>query len=252
MGIIDTVLAMLPCGDAACWKSWAYRWQTLLGACIAIPFAFGAIMVPIIQESGRRRRHFAAMRATMPLRLNAICAWATAAMQALAEMMAANDEAQSTTDLPPIPDGLIEGLERTIESLNNRRAVERLSDIIAEMQTLNSRMMGLRLGDWRRPEGVRLIIQAAVIYAQTASLFDFARRKSRGVKRVVPWTLVWSALMVSKLYDGTHPEVYSRLKEIAKRRPVTDVERPSRFFKLRLWWATEREKWSERFAKPTK
>lgn len=136
--------------DWSTFSHWLNKWQTLVGAAIAIPLSALAIAVTLGQESVRRRRRSVAVRATMPLRLSAVSQYAQDAGRALGACRTSsgvNTTAVRAFAKPPIPNGLIDGLEKTIEATGNQRVVRRLAKMIGEMQVLDSRMSGIRIED---------------------------------------------------------------------------------------------------------
>jgi hypothetical protein len=224
------------CSDWACAVAWLDHWQTLVGAAIAIPFAALAILFPVLQEANRRRRHFAAMRASMPLRLSLVCDYATDMMHALGGILRGPHDDGSVAE-PEIPPGLVDGLETTIESLQNQRAISRLSDIIVEMQMLNSRLKAPT-----RLHRDALLLQAAIIWAQAASLFEFARRQTDWVSREVKWEDVKLALTIAQIYEGSHQSTHDYVTSLSTRKKVSDPWDSGPRFRARSWFSI----WQER------
>jgi hypothetical protein len=238
------------CQSAACFQTWLNHWQTVVGAAIALPLAFGAIVAPLFIEGQRYSRRLAAMRASMPLRLSQVVNYAKSAMKALAAVRGKDnaDLPQGTVfKKPEVPPDLIDALERTIEAIGSRRVVKRLANMIGEMQVLDARMGGLE----SKPEmGANIdayLIQAATVYAQAESLFDFARRRAPTTASRIDWGDVQRAFRMGQVYEGSHPDVHAfvaRLRERGKNPEETDP-RMSRWMRLRLWLRIKREKFEE-------
>lgn len=215
---MSVVTTTEPCQDLACIVSWADHWQTLLGAAIAIPLAAAAILVPIVQEWKRLGRVSDALRATLPMRLSALAAYALAAARAVGNCRtAAGTSAVAIAAFvpPEVPAGLVDGLERTIEALRSRRVNRRLARIIGEVQVLNARMSTIRedLPDAQWLDSV--LVQTGTIHAQAESLFDYARRRSEGTARRIAWREVAKALNIAGLRTGSHPDVHKLIERYA-------------------------------------
>lgn len=238
------------CQTAACFQTWLDDWQTIVGAAIALPLAFVAIIAPVLIEGQKYRRRLAAMRASMPLRLSQVVNYATSAMKALAAVRVkdgANLPEGTVFKKPEVPADLIDALERTTEAIGTRRVVERLANMIGEMQVLDSRMGGL---EGKLEFGANVdayLVQAGTIHAQAESLFDFARRRAHTTAAHINWGDVQRAFLIGQVYEVSHPDVHAfvaRLHERGKDPEDTDP-RMSRWMRMRLWLATSREKFDE-------
>lgn len=244
------------CADWACTLSWIDHWQTLLGAAIALPLTFLAIMIPWLIEDQKDRRRFAAMRASMPLRLSQVSNYATSTMKALAEVRSHLGTAGVTLEKPELPGSLVDGLERTIEAIGKKRVVMRLSNIIGEIQVIEARMSGLDLEHEVGANVDSYLIQAATIHAQADSLYDFARRRASNTPARITWGNIRTAFHIAKVYDAHYPDVHAfvgRL-EALKSDPEDNDPRMSHWMKLRLWWAMRIEEaqewWKKRHGRP--
>jgi hypothetical protein len=206
------------CDDPKSFVAWLDHWQTLVGAGIAIPFFLGAIVVPTWQESSRLRRRFTALRATMPLTLSEVVAYALNSAKALRPCRTAggvNKLFITRFIRPPIPEGLVGSLERIIEAIPNRKVINRLALMIGEMQVLDSRMSGLRTEEHEGHYLDVMMIQAGTIHAQASSLFSFARRSRKRV-RALPWSDVVTGLHVAEIRAAYHPDVFGLITAYAK------------------------------------
>lgn len=225
------------CRDLACAVVWLDHWQTLAGAAIALPLAFWAIMVPIVQERGRLKRRAFALRASLPIRLREIAAFATLAMTSIAACRSreGTDKISIATFRPPVlPDTLIDGLERTMEALDSHRVNRRLASIIEQLQVLQSRMGEFSEETWDGNWLDSCLVQAATVYAQAEALFEYGRRRSNKTSRVLAWGDVCKALHLAKIFDVTHPEVYQMIKRY--RAAGLDPEKDPRPMKRRNAW----------------
>jgi hypothetical protein len=251
----DVVWIPKVCTSLACAVRWLDGWQTLIGAAIAIPVAALAIAVSLSHEKRRQEAKLAAVRATMPLRLSTVSNYAEAAIRALAavrrpgSIIPIGDFAR-----PAIPNGLADGLERTIEAIHNKRVVDRLSNMIGEMQVLDSRMSGLGPNNEIGANLDVYLVQAATIRAQSDSLYDFARRLSSTTERRLSWGKIKSSLMAGRAYDATHPDVYAYIVRLSARKthPEENEVDSSLLIRFRTgfiavckklsgWWNTNRQ-----------
>lgn len=199
---------------------WLKDWQTLVGAAIAIPFAAGAIAVPTMIEWGRSRRRFIAARATLPLHLSAVGAYAQDAGIAVAACRTTdgtNDAAIRAFEKPPIPPGLIENLERLIEATNDQRVIRRMGRMIGIIQVLDSRMTSVADAGGNGPYFDSMIMDCALIHAQVDSMFDFARGEARTIPDPLPWELVKTALNIMRIRDWRYTSLVAMIERYAAR-----------------------------------
>lgn len=239
------------CGDLACLVSWADHWQTLLGAAITLPLTFLAIIVPWWIEGQKYRRRLAAMRASMPLRLSQVSAYTIGAMKALAEARPLVGTAGATLNKPNFPDDLVEGLEQTIEAIGKKRVIERLSNMIGEIQVLESRLAELDLNNEVGANVDSYLVQAATIHAQADSLYDFARRRSSNTPIKLTWGNIRTGLLIADVYDACFPDLHALVGRLEERKkdPEDNDPRMSLCMRLRFWAAMSSEKiknWRER------
>jgi hypothetical protein len=199
---------------------WLDHWQTLVGAAIAIPIASLAIVVPHFQERTRLKRHFIAVRATMPLRLSAISQYAQDAGRALAACRTPTGVDRTATTAfvkPSIPNGLIEGLEKTIEATGDRWVVRRLARTIREIQVLDSRLSAVATEDHDGPYFDSMLMGAGTIYAQASSLYEFARDLTWSTCRVLPWANIVSGLHIMGVREGDFTPLFAMIARFEAR-----------------------------------
>lgn len=188
--------------------AFADHWQTLLGAAIAIPLAAFAIIVPIVHESARIRRRAYALRASLPIRLSEVTHYAMEALGAVAACRTSggvSKPALTAFEPPDLPPTLVDGLERTIEALTKRSVNRRLANIIEQIQVLKVRMEGLS-NDRDKFWIDAVLIQAATVYAQAASLFEYARREKPSTVRRLTWENVLNAFNLAKMFGPRYDE----------------------------------------------
>lgn len=203
------------CRDWFCLVDWVDHWQTLVGAALALPLAFWAIRVPARQEHRRQERRRAAVRASMPIRLSELSDYSILAMRRLAKLRRPGgvpNSAFKNFEKPQIPQGLVQGLESTIEALEDERVVGRLSSIIGEIQVLDSNMAELHLKPEAGGNIDSFLRRAALIHAQTESLYEFARGETEVIKHPLDWGDVRRGLQIARVYENTHPDVYGLIE----------------------------------------
>ena len=211
------------------WLANLERWQTLIGALVAL---FAALLGALYLdrqtqqaariETERRDRARAAVRAALPLWLSAICDYAKSVSGGLRPLARASGEAVPSelllaySPVSPSPE-LIDNLQKTIESESNIHVIRVISEIMSELQVLNSRTKDFP----NAPPSLLVtksnievyLLQAAKIYALASSIFSYARREVEEVDAVVTGDQLRVALRVLDL-DGHE---FSRLAEMADR-----------------------------------
>jgi hypothetical protein len=199
--------------------AWLDNWQTLLGSAIAIPFAALAVWISIHQEGTRRRRTLDARRATLPIRLSLVSDYAATVIDLLSTAMlqrllrdSAEQGRLSGFQKPPLPESLIFEIEKTIEAIPVRRVTVRLTNIIGEIQILNSRMNLIASENHARSYYDTLLMQAATIYAQAESLYEYARRETQKPPKHLEWSSVLGALRKGGVYEQFHPDTYAFIR----------------------------------------
>lgn len=214
---------------------WLDDWQTLLAAGIAVPFAAGAIIIPTWIEGERTKRRFIAARATMPMHLSAAVGYARDAGMAIAACRTengTNNEAIGAFEQPPIPAGLIDGLERLIEATKNKRVIRRLARMIGEIQVLDSRMSAISNSEDNGGYLDSMIIDAGLVHAQVDSMFEFARGETRTIVRRLPWQLLRTALNIMRIREGRYSSVIEMIDRFDAR--DRDPEHVARTISSRL------------------
>lgn len=203
--------------DAA---DWLFRWQTLVGAAIAIPFAGAAILVPVLQERSRVSRRFQAVRATLPLYLSSVSQYAQEIGEALAACRSSGGVRASRVAAfikPEIPADLVGALERAIEATGNRVVIRRLARMIAEMQVLDTRASAVPTEIPDGPYFDVMLLQAGTIYAQASSLFDFARGERNRADQLLAWSDVRSALRIMNVREGNYGPLFAMMSRFEER-----------------------------------
>ena len=211
---------------------WLQGWQTLIAAvvaAIAVIVAFkntdrslahaGAL------EINRRRRKHAAVRAVLPLALSQIIAYAERSALALGDLVGKCDgetlPAGVVTEsfIEPLPSETLKSLADFIE-YTDTTSVEVLESTVAWIQIFGSRIRALvqhnndPTGTWVvvRTEIEGLIVDAATIYAGTASAFDYARRRRADMPTELLWDAVSAALRNMRLWDDEYPRVHQAVE----------------------------------------
>jgi len=214
---------------ASQFSCWIYDWQTLLAGVLAVLAAvIGSVLLwrqirlSKEQEAERRRRRFNAARATMPLLLSGICAYARDIASVLRSIhRSAGQYAFGADSLinnaPALPGELTPALERLIESTGDDELAKHIADLLSQIQIINARISEIpRLSP--AAGGLQLMIedymiQAASIYAAASSLFGFARREAPDLASSERME-VRSALNLLEIRDSE----FERVHETARRR----------------------------------
>lgn len=217
------------CTSGDCLLSALYDWQTLVTGIVAIGAAWVAAHIvrqqinqAREQENERLRRREIAARATLPLTLAGLSDYARGSAAELKSIVAGLDILETFNKAPTMtpadpPAHLIGAVERMIEATSDANVIRMLRAMLADMQVLNSRMNGLALELELEPEGpfdsIRMsmdvyLLQCGVIYAQSASLFDYARFKADTVPAELDWQSVYGAFQSLGVHDHEFPKLY--------------------------------------------
>lgn len=207
---------------------WLHDWQDLVAGVLALLGAYWALIgirqqIDISEKQERQRlwRQHNAVRATLPLTLNSICAWCRAMALELdgahAKLQGAEPEALIRVFQPPaLPNDRVAEVQEFIRSTDDKALIALLSHVIREMQVLWARISDLNdereMANRARVERniETYIIQVAKIYALAASLFGYSREETQAGPTEVGWDLVEIFLMSSHLMTPSRRDVISR------------------------------------------
>jgi hypothetical protein len=211
-----------------------YDWQSLVGAGLALLAALlGAVLLwRQIQsterhEAERRRRRFAAARATLPMILDEIISYLELAMAWMTDTHAklkANPPGQ-IGEVPQFPASVIGSLEKMIEASSVDGVAQACAEILSDLQTLRARMQSVprasasRVGLESELEGYML--QSAELHYRVGLLFPFARGRSDDVVDHIKGMSVYGGLVCLKCEEASFPDVYKRANEIDRKRLQT-------------------------------
>ena len=213
-----------------------YDYQTLIAGIFAVGAAWWTIDATTSSERKRLKRQMNAGRITLPLVLSGIGEWAQAVGRLMMETMPLSDSDESFSRsvldairLPPVPSEHVAGLKLVIEATDDEAVINRISKMVANIQVLDTRMTDVhdpKMGIIKAHFETHLI-DAAIIWAEAASLFDFARRKSETTQRRLTWDEVRSALKVWLCYGPAYDRMYAMVDMYASSNP--DPEHDSDF-----------------------
>lgn len=226
---LDVVWSM--CGDVNCVVSWMDRWQTMLtglaaliAAGISVYFVRQQIAQAESAEAHRRKRRLAAARSRLQMTLSTISHYGTDSLVYLKRLRDAVGANQPIPTLaaaprPILPDPSVLALEAVIEATDSDDFAGFLSDLISEMQVLNSRLSALPqealdLGVYNLDA---YLINAARIYAYTSGAFPYARRETDEPPINLDWADVMSALRIQHIYEEHYGELFASIRRAAER-----------------------------------
>lgn len=210
---------------------WVKDWETIFAAALALAAALiGAAFIQrqIRQVEERRERRYLAVRATMPLTLSRLCAYADACVQVLLPFSRkkANgghfeDAAAPAFTLPVVPSDIVTDLRDMIEACSSEQA-EPLVELLGALQVQMSRLSGLHAdlsGPKRKIVGdsyfYTVMLDSADLYARASDLFDFARAGPGAVDapeaKRLPAAKLRSALFLMSVRTDNAPELYDHI-----------------------------------------
>jgi hypothetical protein len=209
----------------------AYDWQTIIAAAIALAAAIIAVVftkkqikLAEQQENTRRRSREAATRSTLPLALSSICQYGISSGVALAQWRHSVQQDHFGAEnpvfrLPNFPSETIDPIERMIEASTLEAVRKRLAQVVSNVQVLATRMDGIarREGGDTLPYLEDNIILAARVYAQAASLFEYARYESDEVARELDPADASAALRQIEVQVPNMPDLRDRLNRQLQR-----------------------------------
>jgi uncharacterized membrane protein (DUF485 family) len=207
-----------------------------LGAIITVWVLWQQIRTQREEVVERHRRQLLAATATLPGTLAELSRYAGDCVTKLRKHYQSNEENAefpSTTveivEVPPLPDEAIKSIKQIIENTNNDGLIEKFEVLLRQLQVQHSRLNGLNhdvsRGDRTQISWVReLILDGLIVYAHSASLFDFARKTTTLVPSTIPdATELHSAANNNALYESRFPTLH---KAIDARGPLPGLASP--------------------------
>ena len=230
MGWVDSAVA------------WLKDWQTLVAGVLAIGAAFIGghfIMVQVRearrQDDDRLTRAYAGARASMPLALSTVSEYAIECGRVLRPLQAqAKDETIPHQEfaVPPLPVEVIIAFQRIVETAPDRNVSEVFARFLGALQVQAARLRSMAGNlSTAAPSAVLVvaaeledrILDAAVIWARAAALFEFARDKADEPPTEYKGPDRLTALHLMGFYDYEQPRLY----ETANRRSNFSMLTPS-------------------------
>ena len=207
-----------------------------IAAIAAIPFLLWQITQTSRQERHRIRARKLAALATLPVALNAIVDWATAAARALEAIGSVQVRIGRLPYVAPPPSSnLIEAVERMIEADPQHRIALTLAAIISEIQVLEARLSAVDLSSPARARATMgavddNLVRAASIYALAESLLGDARAVSENVPQ--DFVRMRNALNLLNLREDRYPEAHGIIERAAQQAQASQTirERIARWF----------------------
>lgn len=204
----------------ACPEYWLNRYQTLIGALIALATAVWGIAALYRIEDNKWQSKRAAARAVLPLTLSGISEYIGKCAPLLVTI---HDKCKDGVlpkeipipEFPSLPVEAIAGLKEMVEfSYPAERTY--ISKLLARIQIQSTRIAGM-IQEHLRPEHITssdnldaYLIDAAAIYARSSSLYKFARGDEDKMPIQVTNREVAVALHNMRIFD----ETYDRLCKI--------------------------------------
>jgi hypothetical protein len=224
---------------SSCLEFWLNRYQTLIGALVAIFAAFvgwSAVRSQMRQTQGiedeKLKRSNLAARSTMPLALNAIGEYAEECIRIFEAHRVAKGRSTGSASPPPslpvFPESAIEPLRRAVEFSAHEQA-RRITDLLATAQVFLART---RDGRWARHPSAELqqsMLDATDLYVRASLLFEYAREGTMD-RHLVTADNIRSALHLNRIDLADWPLVEARLRlleEAAARRDSSRGEEES-------------------------
>jgi len=229
-----------------CWL----EWQTLIGGLLALLGAWLTVnavrnqikQAEIFRQDELRRRHIAA-RALLPQALSEISDYCQSIVVAVAdeiEIRHFGEQVNWAAELAPdgnpkilrsqqLPLSALSALQPFIETLNEKRDVRHVAELIASLQILASRYGCFNLHDANVVDNLYgRILDAAKVRMLTHSMFNYARfldQNPFGVVGAIPQADVWDKihgeahglLFSRKNCDQFFPEINRRIEGYKKR-----------------------------------
>ena len=204
---------------------WLYDWQTLISGVLALCAAIwaGYLLNKQVRQSERlaeneRARKFLAARCRMPFLITEIATYCDLVSMNLAtqlrpDLHKAVKKTWAERSFPPLPHEAIAQFTTAIEFSDDSCFIALVSNMIAELQVLSSRVVDIQPEDKMLIGGSAsnaeiYLIQCAKISAMAFSLYRFARQKVDISPDIVPWSAAESALSQWQLDDGCFREMW--------------------------------------------
>lgn len=175
------------------------------------------------QERNRRTLRFHSIRATLPIYLSMITAYAEGTMATLKQLQHYTGHAislQHPPEVPEIPFEAVKALQEFIEFSDGERPRIMIA-LLAEIQVHNARMVRVT----ERSKGGQLkvnldtlteyVIDAAKIYALTSSMYDFSRFRRPYLPSYILWDDVHRAIKIANIDPGIFPDLAQRIERRA-------------------------------------
>jgi hypothetical protein len=200
-------------------------WQALAGALVAILAAVLAfrntsrsLEQTEEQETRRRKRKHAAIRAVLPLSLAQVSHYAAQSARALDELLRNHPNgplppnSMAQTLVQSLPAETLKTLADFIEYSDAPLNVGVVEDTVASIQIHDSRLREL-VGRNNDPAGPGVVprynlmggmIDAAAIFAGASAVFDYARRQQEQLPPIVSWQAVRNALHVIQIWNDQY------------------------------------------------
>jgi hypothetical protein len=200
---------------------WLHDWQVLVASSVALIAAGVAvhntnklIRNAATQETHRRKRKLAALRAVLPHVLAQMAEYAEKSARALNSLMDQCDDkilrsmAAQEVLVQPLPTDALKILVEFIE-YSDTLDVGVIEDTVGWMQIHNSRCLSLVERN-RDTTGIRIVtrfeiksavIDAAAVYAGVSAIYQYARQQDSKLPSAVGWDAVSNALWVFTLMD---------------------------------------------------
>jgi len=207
--------------------AWLKDWQTLVAGVLALGAALigGRYIMVQVRESRRQEndrigRAYAAARATMPLALSAVSEYAMECGRVLRPLHAgAKDETigHRGVTFPPLPVEVITAFQRIIETAPEPRVSGVFARFLCALQVQTARLDSVKTDlSAGAPSAVMVVsaeledrvLDAAVIWARAAALFEFARGESDEVPREFNGADRLTALHLMGFYDYEQERLY--------------------------------------------
>jgi hypothetical protein len=207
--------------------AWLQKWQSLAAAFVASIAAYIAFQNTSRSlrhaeglEKHRRSRKHAAIRAVLPLALAQVTEYAEQSAHTLNDLVGKciGEKLPAMTApeslVQPLPSETLKTLTDFIEYSDNVD-VGVIEATISWIQIHDARLRSI-VKENRDPSGEHLvlrtqlvarIIDAASIYAGTATAYDYARRRSANLPRILLWEGVRNALRNMRFWDEEYPSL---------------------------------------------
>lgn len=213
--------------------AWLRKWQTLvaatvalIAACVAFHNTTRSLRQAAGQETSRRKRKHAALRAVLPLALSQVADYAERSARAL-DQLAIQSQGQQFEQLPrmaapenliqPLPSDTLKALAGFIEYSDTVNVVV-LEDTVAWIQIHNSRVRHIVQSN-RDQSGTRLVVRhevmasvidAAAIYAGASAMMQYSRRQRECLPRIVSWQEVKAGLLSMGIWNDEYDALVTR------------------------------------------